>query len=63
MMISSQHQKNVHTVAAGLSGESVMTTRSMTRFCFDNAFDAFVATLCFVALVLCRVERPVWQLK
>jgi hypothetical protein len=50
-------------VTAGLSGESVTTTGPITFFCFGSAPDAFFATLCFVALVLCCVECPVWELK
>jgi hypothetical protein len=60
---------NFHTVTAGLSGESIITIGPVTCACSGSAPDAFVATsrsvatLCFLALVFCRVERPVWKLK
>jgi hypothetical protein len=52
---------NFHTVTAGLSGESITTIGPITCLCFGSAPD--VATLRFVAQVLCCAEHPVWQLK
>jgi hypothetical protein len=54
---------NCHTVTAGLSGESTITIGPITCLCFGSASDAFVAAPRFVAPVLCRLERLVWQLK
>jgi hypothetical protein len=57
---NNNNTNNVHTVTAGLSGESVTRIGPITCFCIGSASDAFVSTPCFVALVLCRVKRPVW---